>query len=249
MENNRVIKHISEFDLYDWKAFEEKLKEKTELYNDVMFSINEDFKCMYEYLSQIDKNWSITNITYKDNKLPLKPDKLDKSKVIIEGLKYKSKWIPENIGIVSDNISSKKNDLYIIGIYSIICINKEFAINTPLLQILSINGFIVYDNRNFDDLVFQPFSCIDYNKFCEKLKTKEYTSIYPQKILDELQTYVRNVYGELYKTYEEFIYKMYTIFDVYLNVIALHGEEFRNHMIKYNWNIEFDNYGKVIRKL
>ena len=246
METNHIVKHISEFDLYDWKAFEEILKEKTELYNDVMFSINEDFKCMYKYLSQNDKNWSITNITYKDDNVQCNPDK---SKVIIEGLKYKSKWIPETIEIVSDNISSKTNGSYIIGIYSIICINKEFAINTPFVQILSINGFIAYDNRNFDGLVFQPFSCINYQQFCEKLKTKEYTSIYPQKILDELQTYIRNVYEELYKTYEEFIYKMYTIFVVYLDVIALHGEEFRNHMIKYNWNIEFDNYGKVIRKL
>ena len=42
---------------------------------------------------------------------------------------------------------------------------------------------------------------------------------------------------------------MYTIFMAYIDVRTLHGEDFREHMIKYNWNIEFDNYGNVIRKL
>lgn len=250
METNHVVKQFSEFNGRNWQAFETKLKEKTELYNDVIFSIDEDFKHMYKCISEVNGCWSINNIVYKMNDEEDLKYEPDKSKVIIDGIKYISNWIPEQIRINKNGTLFEEDNMYIIGIYDINCVNnKELTVDTPFTHVLSINGFIAHDNKDNWDIFTFEFTCDDYHIFCKKLKTIEYTDMYSQQIIDKLQQYVHDIYVELYKTYDNFIHKIYTIFMAYIDVRTLHGEDFREHMIKYNWNIEFDNYGNVIRKL
>lgn len=242
METNHIVKNLKDFNKHDWKAFESKLKEKTELYNEVMFSINEDFKTIYKYVSSnniywdSDEDWSIKNIKLIDPDIePII------SNVSIVGLEYNIRYVPS---YPIDNTN------YTIGIDWISCINnKEITLEVPITSLLSIEGYIHYENEDDDFTEYKHFRCTDYEQFCKQLETEEYTHYYSRKVLTELKKLISDEYEELSKSYKQFITRMIGIFKIYLKLIALNGSEFREYMLKYNWNIEFDMHGNVIRKL
>lgn len=245
METDRIVKNLKEFNEHDWKAFESKLEEKTELYNKVMFSINEDFKTIYKYYFKTNmdwrscEDWGIEDIKLVDPNLKPSP-----SNIRIIGLKYISYWMPLGPATIDDN------DHYTISIDEIYCADDiEFTMDTPLTSLLTLEGCIIYNDEDDECSVHKYFTCTNYDEFCKRLETKEYTHYYSEKTRAELKTYILETYEELYKSYEQFLIQVQKLFKIYINISRLYGYQFRKYMLKYNWNIEFDAQGNVIQKL